>query len=181
MAQTLPDSFPAGTTVKFSASSSSYPSPAWAMALQVAGASVLRKAGSASVPAGGFDFVLTAVDTAALVPGTYSYRLVVSKSGEVYEFERGVFEVLRDFSAAGEGDAQAWAEKALKLVEDRLLERYSEDMETFAIGSRTVAQIPKAELEATRARLIEEIRLAKAGGEFIREVRATFTDVSSES
>lgn len=177
----MPLEFVAGTTVKFTLSSGDYPANAgWTAKLYFAGKSVIVPlVGTAS--GADFAFTMSATVTAALKPGAYQWRVLATKAGEVYTAESGTVDVLQDLSQAGEGDAQTFAEKALALVELRLLGRYVEDMESFAVAGRVVSQIPQSELLAVRDRLREEIRLAGAGGQFIRDVRVTFSGTVNES
>lgn len=178
---TLPLSFVAGTTVKFTLSSTDYPaSGGWTAKLYLAGKSVITPVtGSAS--GDDFSFTLSSAVTSALKAGAYSWRILATKAGEVYAAATGTVTVEADLAQAGEGDAQAWAEKALDLIEARLLGRYSEDMESFAVAGRSVAQIPQRELLAVRDKLREEIRLAGAGGQFVRDVRVTFSGTVNET
>ena len=181
MSNTMPLSFAAGTTVKLTLSSAEYPADAaWTAKLYVAGRSVIVPVVGVASGAD-FTFTLSATVTAALLPGAYSWRVLATKSGEVYQADTGTVTVLQDLAQAGEGDAQSFAEKALMLVEARLLGRYLEDMESFQVAGRAVSQIPQKELLAVRDRLAEEIRLAGAGGQFIRDVRVTFSGTVNET
>jgi len=177
---TWPERFTAGTTVKATRTHASYPATdRWSLTLYMVGVSVITPL--AGTPSGsGFDFTLSATVTAALKAGTYKWVERATKAAEKYEAASGVLVVDADVAQMGAGDGQTYEEKALMLVEDRLLKRYSEDMETFQIGSRTVAQIPHDELAAVRDSLIERLRIA-SGGAFIRDVRATFTGTGAET
>lgn len=178
---TWPTTFAAGTTVKATRSFSDYSaSDGWSVTLYVVGASVMSPVvGSAN--GSSFDFTMTATATAGLLPGTYVWRELASKAGENYIADSGTFVVSADVRTLGAGDAQSFEEKALALVEARLLARYSEDMETFAIAGRSVAQIPHDELLAIRDSLIERIRLRNAGSSFVRDVLVRFTGTGAES
>lgn len=177
---TWPTGFAAGTTVKATRTHSAYPATdGWSLTLYLVGVSVI--APLAGTPNGsGFDFTLPATVTAALKAGTYRWVERATKGAEAFDAETGTVVVSANVAGMGAGDGQAWEEKALALVEARLLARYSEDMETFQIGSRTVAQIPHDELLGVRDSLIERLRIA-SGGAFIRDVRATFTGTGAET
>jgi hypothetical protein len=147
--------------------------------LYLVGASVI--APLVGTPNGsGFDFTLPASTTAPLKAGVYKWTERASKGGEVFVAASGTATVEADVAAMGAGDGQSWEEKALALVEARLLNRYSEDMETFAIGTRSVSQIPHNELLKVRDDLRERLRIA-GGGAFLRTVRATFTGTQGET
>lgn len=180
MATTMPNSFCAGTTVDLLLSYADYPASAgWSASLYLAGASVLTPV--TGVPTGNaYAFTMTASNTKLLKAGTYKWRVVCQLNGNVYVADSGIVMVEQDLAQAGESDAQTFAEKALALVEARLLGRYLEDMESFSIAGRAVSQIPQRELLDVRDRLMEEIRMSKAGGQFIRDVRVIFSGVRSE-
>src|SRR5512139_1557081 len=90
----LPESFAAGTTVKYRRRLSDYPASAgWTLKLHLAGASVLAKTATAD----GDDFLVTieATDTEGdFAAGLYKWVERVSNAGgEVYEVGRGTVTV----------------------------------------------------------------------------------------
>lgn len=175
-----PERFTAGTTVKVTRTHSAYPATSgWSLTFYLTGIDVITPV--TGTPNGtGFDFTLSATVTAKLRAGTYRWTERAVSGAEKYTAESGVLVVDADPAQMGATDGQSWEEKALALVEARLLGRYSEDMESFQIGTRVVTQIPHKELLAVRDDLKERLRVA-GGGSFIREVRAAFTGTDSET
>lgn len=181
MLTTMPDSFAAGTTVKFTSTFSDYPANGgWTATLYLAGISVLAPVTGSAVNES-FQFTLAAANTKALKPGSYKWRITCQSGAEIYTAASGLVSVDQDLAQAGETDAQTFAEKALALVEARLLGRYTDDMESFSIAGRAVSQIPQRELLDVRDRLSEEIRMSKANGKFIRDVRVIFSGTGGEA
>lgn len=179
MANTMPDKIFAGTTVKMTLGYGDYPAATWSAKLYMAGISVLAPV--SGVPNGNdFDFTISAANTKQLKAGTYKWRVVCQSGADVFVADSGVVTIEQDLEQAGETDAQSFAERALALVEARLLNRYVEDMESFQIAGRAVSQIPHNELLEVRDRLLEEIRMSKAGNQFMRDVRVVFSGVRHE-
>ena len=172
----LPESFAAGTTVKYRRRFSDYPAGGgWTLRLHLAGASVLAKTAAAD----GDDFVLTiaAEDTAgAFAPGLYKWVERVSNvGGEVYEVASGTVTVLPNLAEATEGSEQEWVERAITALKAHIEGRLPAGMESYQIAGRAVSKIPVKEAVALLATF--ESRLARLRNpDFVtRPVLVSFT------
>lgn len=172
----MPDMFHAGTTVKYTRSDDRYPAnDGWALTLYFAGVSVLTPiAGVAS----GTNFTVTipAVKTKELLPGDYQWRELASKAGDSYVVAAGTVTVVQNLAAAGAGDAEPLDVILLRLVEQRLTGRLTEDMERYQIGGRTIDRIPVKDLFRYRDVLTARIRALRHPGEFGVDVVVTPRD-----
>ncbi len=179
MAQELPafpESFSAGTTVRYRKRLSDYSASAgWTLKLHLAGASVLAK----TAVADGDDFVVTieAVDTSGgFAAGLYKWVERVSNAGgEVYEVHSGVVTILANLAEAGEGSEQEWIERAIAALKAQIEGRLPAGMESYQIAGRAVSKMPVKEAMALLGAL--ESRLARVSnpGSVTRPVLVSFT------
>jgi len=172
---TLPESFAAGTTVRYRRRLSEYPASAgWTLKLHLAGASVLSK--TAVADGDGFVVTLAAEDTAAFTPGLYKWVERVSNvGGEVYEIASGVVTVLPNLAEATEGSEQEWVERAIAALKAHIEGRLPAGMESYQIAGRAVSKVPVKEAVALLATF--ESRLARLRNpDFVtRPVLVSFT------
>jgi hypothetical protein len=173
---TLPESFAAGTTVRYRKSLSDYPASAgWTLRLHLAGASVLAKAAVAD----GDEFVVTiaAADTGpAFGAGLYKWVERVSNAGgEVYEVASGIVTVLSNLAEATEGSEQEWLERAVAALKAHIEGRLPAGMESYQVAGRVVSKMPTK--EAVDLLTSFESRLARlANPDFVtRSVLVSFT------
>lgn len=172
----LPESFAAGTTVRYRKRFSDYPAGGgWALKLHLAGASVLSKT---AVPDGD-DFVLTlaAADTdAEVAPGLYKWvERVSNPDGEVYEVASGVVTILPNLATAWAGKEQEWLERAIAALKAHIEGRLPAGMESYQIAGRVVSKMPVKEAVDLLTSL--EARLARRGNPDLvaRPVLVSFT------
>lgn len=172
----LPESFAAGTTVRYRRRLSDYPASAgWTLKLHLAGASVLAKTATAD----GDDFVVTlaAADTAgAFAAGLYKWVERVSNvDGDVYEVASGVVTVLPNLAEASDGSEQEWLERAIVALKAHIEGRLPAGLESYQIAGRVVSKMPVKEAVGLLATL--ESRLARLGnpGFVTRPVLVSFT------
>jgi hypothetical protein len=176
----LPDSFAAGTTVKYTLSVPDCPASAgWALTLLLAGAGKLAVTASASGDA--FAVTITAAQGAALAAGVYQWAHEVSKAGEVYRVGEGTVVVTPNMNTAAAGDLQSPNEKLLAAITAVLSSRYgattgvAKDVEAYQLDGITVTKVPTSELEKARTRLAYAVSRAKNGGQPFRQHRIAFT------
>ncbi len=170
----LPDNFHAGTTVTYSRAGGDYPAnQGWSRDLYLAGASVLKVAGTAS--GADFLFTLDAASTAKLKAGTYQWKELATKAGEVRIADSGTVNVLFNIAAAGAGDAQSWEEATLAVVEDVLANRITADTQAYSIAGRAVTKIPVKELLELRVTLKRAVQAQKNPGVLGPQVLVRFT------
>ncbi len=171
----LPESFAAGTTVKYRRRFSHHPAGAgWTLTLHLAGASVLAETAAAD----GDDFVLTiaAEDTAgAFTPGHYKWVERVSKDGEVYEVAEGTVTVLPNLAEATEGSEQEWVERAIAMLRAHIEGRLPAGMESYQIAGRVVAKMPIKEAVALLATFESRLARLKSPDFVTRPVLVSFT------
>jgi len=171
----LPESFAAGTTVKYRKRFSDYPpSAGWTLKLHLAGASVLAKTAAAD----GDDFVLTlaAEETASVASGLYKWVERVSNvSGEVYEVASGIVTVLPNLAEATEGSEQEWLERAIAALKAHIEGRLPAGMESYQIAGRAISKIPVKEAVALLATFESRLARLKNPDFVTRPVLVSFT------
>lgn len=171
----LPESFAAGTTVRYRRRLSDYPASAgWTLRLHLAGASVLAKTAAAD----GDDFVVTiaAADTGDFAAGLYKWvERVSNAAGDVYEVASGIVTVLPNLAEATEGSEQEWLERAVAALKAHIEGRLPAGMESYQIAGRVVSKMPVKEAVDLLTSL--ESRLARlANPDFVtRPVLVSFT------
>lgn len=172
----LPSSFAAGTTVKYTRNYSDFPaSDGWALTLAIRGAAVRDY--TAAVVNGSHVFTLPATGgtgTDGLTPGDYVWEERASKAGEVYvpKGARGDVRILANTATAIAGELQSKAEKDLAVVDAKINGRLTADLEQYQIAGRAVTKIPIKELYQIRTKLRNEIRAFRSKGQFVTPVRS---------
>ncbi len=172
----LPDAFPAGTTVVYRRQLTDYPADGgWTLKLHLAGASVR----SITAAADGSDFVVTiaaSVTAGEFTPGLYKWAERVSNvAGEVYEVGAGVVTILRNLAEATEGSEQEWIERAIAALRAHIEGRLPAGMESYQIAGRAVSRIPAREAVALLSSLESRLARLKSPGFMTRPVLVSFT------
>ena len=153
----VPDHFPAGTTVKFTRSFDNYlPSDGWGYAIYLNG--LTQKFNKAATVTGdSFQIEFVPADTAALNPGPYRYaeRLTNSGTGEVYDFagDELVINIEPNVASAAAGAFNTWEERTLAVIESVLAGKITDDIQAYQIAGRSVSRIPITELRKIRGEL----------------------------
>lgn len=133
----VPSEFRAGDTVRFTRQFGDYPvADSWAAKLTISGASKASVDGTTS--GSEFLFTLTAVLTAQLQPGTYTYAITVTLAGARYTVEEGVLAVRPDVQASTAGSLQSHDEKVLALLEAELEARAASDHTEYQVDGRSL-------------------------------------------
>jgi|CXWL01.1.fsa_nt_gi hypothetical protein len=175
----LPDSFPAGTTVKYTRTVSDYPATSgWTLKLILAGPGVLTVTAAAS--GGDYAVTVTAAQSAALAAGVYRWAEEVSKAAEVFRVGDGTVSVEPNMTTAAPGDLQSEDEKQLVLVKARIAELHAKGIVAYSVDGVTVTKTEPRDLYAERARLQLAIARAKRGGGIGRQFRVAFTGAKNE-
>lgn len=103
-------------------------------------------------------------------PGTYRWAARVTKAGERFTVDRGVFVIEADLPG------QTHAERMLALVETVIkarLEGDGADVSAYTIGGRSAQLLTLAELEALRSRYASECARQRRGN-MLRPVLVSF-------
>ena len=171
----LPESFAAGTTVKYRRRLSDHPAGAgWTLKLHLAGASVLTKTAVAE----GDDFLAT-IETndtdGDFAAGLYKWVERVSKDGEVYEVAAGTVTVLPNLAEATEGSEQEWVERAIAMLRAHIEGRLPAGMESYQIAGRVVAKMPIKEAVALLATFESRLARLRSPDFVTRPVLVSFT------
>jgi hypothetical protein len=175
----IPDQFVAGSTVRYTRSTSDYRADqGWALTVYLLGPSTTNVAGVATGP----DYTVTfsAATTGALVAGTYQWIERVSKAGEVYDLGSGTVVVSANPATAAAGDAQPWEEKALAVIRAKVTGRLTADQEEFSIYGRAVKRIPFRELLKIQSDLEARLAAKRRGGAPRPPMLARFPGVGHE-
>lgn len=148
---TEPASLIAGDTAKWLKTLPDYPATdGWELSyVLINGTNKYTFIGTAS----GSDHLITvaAATTTAWVPGTYTWRARVSKSGEVYTVGDGTFKVQSNFDAATL-DARTHARRTLDNIEAYLENSANLTAANYSIAGRSLQRIPMPDLLALRDR-----------------------------
>lgn len=172
----LPESFAAGTTIKYRRRLSDYPAGAgWTLKLHLAGASVLAK--TAAVDGDDFLVTIEATDTDGdFAAGLYKWVERVSNAGgEVYEVGRGTITVLPNLAEATEGSEQEWVERAIAALKAHIEGRLPAGMESYQIAGRAVSKIPVKEAVALLATFESRLARLRSPDFVTRPVLVSFT------
>ena len=172
----LPESFAAGTTVRYRKRFSDYPAgDGWTLRLHLAGASVLAKTAAAD----GDDFVVTlaAEDTGgAFAAGLYKWvERVSNAAGEVYEVAAGIVTILPNLAEATEGSEQEWLERAIAALKSHIEGRLPTAMESYQIAGRAVSKMPVKEAVDLLTSLESRLARLKNPNFVTRPVLVSFT------
>ena len=174
----LPESFPAGTTVRLARSYGDFPASAgWALKLYLAGAAVMNAAGVAD--GDGFVITLTAAATAALTPGLYRWVERATKGSESYDAASGLVTVTRNLATAAAGDAQSWEEKQLAEVEAAIATMIAGKLQRYQIASRVGEYFTLDEMRKLRGELIAAVNRQRNGGQIGRQHHLRFGQAGS--
>lgn len=175
----VPDHFPAGTTVKFTRSLNDFlPSDGWSYTIYLNGLTQkFNKAATVTDNIFQIEFVPT--DTANLNPGPFRYaeRLTNSVTGEVYDItgDELVINVEPNVGSAAAGVFNTWEERTLVIVEAALSGRLTSDIETYQIAGRSVSKIRISELRTIRGQLRAAIWRQNNPGQLGVPHRVAFT------
>lgn len=171
----IPAQFVAGDTVEFTDSYEDYPaSDGWTLTYVLRGASSLNATGTAD----GDEWTVTfsANQTALLQPGRYEYAAFVSLDGERYTVANGRVDVRPNLITAMAGDKVSRLEKLVAVLDEAILGRYTDDMQSFSISGRNLTLIPISELRMHRGEYARELwRLKNPQGNPRKEYRFKFT------
>lgn len=155
----VPDELIAGDTWEWERDLSDYPasthSAAWYFEKADHSFSV---AAVASVDT--FTATVVAATSAAVRPGKYRWRLVVTRTADSVRktAESGWLEVLRDPAAAGNVDHRTTARVMLDNIEAYLRDPTNITAASYSLGGRSLSRWSRAELIAERSRLQSEVR-----------------------
>lgn len=172
----LPDSFSAGTTVRYRKSFSDYPaSSGWTLKLHLAGPGHVSKT---AVPDGN-DFVVTldAADTpAGFAAGLYKWVERVSNAGgEVYQVDAGVVDVTSNLEEAPDGAEQEWLEPAIATLKVAIQNQMASGIVSYQIAGRGVTKETRAEALKTLAALESRLAHIRNPDFLTRPVLVSFT------
>jgi hypothetical protein len=171
---TVPDSFPAGTSLNIRFDLADYPAPTWEASLHIKGAGALDAVGVADGTGHLFEIAASATDD--LPPGLYQWAVRVSgPDGEILQPCEGLTNVTPDIAEADAGDLQSWAEKTLALVEAAIAGRIPSGMESYQVLGRAISKIPLADLMKIRDQLRASVKAKGAGKGLGRKVLIGFT------
>ena len=175
----VPEFIDSGTTVIYTKGFDEFAADAgWAATLYLAGPSILNVAGA---PSGSdFVFTLSAAQTAALLPGGYSWIERVSQGGQKFDADSGRLTVRPDVAAATTGSLETWESKTLTAIEAFLSGNLTAGVAGYSIAGRSIQYIPLTELLTLRGQLKRAVRAQQYPGRLTPEIRVCFSGVESE-
>lgn len=159
---TVPQHFPAGTTVKFSRTiDDCLPSDGWAYTIYLNGLTQKFNKAATVDDNGVFQIQFDPTDTANLNPGPYRYaeRLSNSGTGEVYDLtgDELVIVIEPNVASAAPGVFNTFEERTLAIVEAAISGRLGADLQAYQIAGRSISKIPIEELRKIRGQLRESV------------------------
>lgn len=182
----MPESFAAGTTVKYTRTLSDYAAnDGWTLTLQLAGVNVL----TATAAPDGADHAVTlaAADTKNLTAGSYLWAEVVTNGTDTYRVAQGRVTVEPNLGVALAGEHQSANERMLKAITAVIESRLGtggavpKDVEAYSIDGITVTKIPLEQLMRYRTQYATAVAREKRGGGLGRNYRMAFTGARNES
>ncbi len=171
----FPESFAAGTTVKYTRSLSDYPAnDGWTMTVHLRGDD---NTANATVTPSGADYVVEfmSATTAGLVSGQYQWAEIVTKSGVgTVQADHGNVFVEPNFATAGPGGLRTHEERVLAALRAKLEGRITADQETLHVEGMLIERIPLKEIPALIDRYQAKVSAQKSGGAPLRRTLVTF-------
>ena len=110
---------------------------------------------------GGWDFTITATQSAALHPETHWYQLVVTKATERYTLATGSTIVATNMPASGNTyDGRTQAQQDLDALRAEMRARISGgSVQEYSIGNRSLKKMPMPDLIALESKLKADVVL----------------------
>lgn len=158
----IPAQITAGDSLRFTVDLADYPAPDWVLSYSLVKSGV--QIVFSSTPDGTSHLVsVPAAITALYSPGTYHYQAKAISGSDVGTVERGVVEVLTDFSTQTTGlDARTWLDIAIDALEAAIAGRADKTQLAQKIGGIEVQHMSLAEQLDALDRLKAK-RLAMSG------------------
>jgi hypothetical protein len=161
---TIPALITAGDTVKWSATSSQYPSSEWTRTVAFRHRNDNDHVNVTGVASGdGWDFTLSATQTSAWPAGDISWQDYVTKSSERYTLATGTLIVGINLAVTtGSHDARSQAEKDLAAVQAAMRAIIDGGaVQEYSIGSRSLKKMSMPDLIALESKLKADVTREK--------------------
>ena len=145
---TAPTTFVQGTTVTWNDKLEDYsPDDGWAAQYIFVSSSDQQAVAGVDDSNGGFDFALTAIESANWNAEKYDWQLQVSKSPDVFVPCLGQTVVTYDFTQFGTGlDTRSIIKKTLDALEQTILGKASKDQLSYTIKNRSLSRMSPSDL-----------------------------------
>jgi hypothetical protein len=157
----MPTQITAGDSLAVTLSLTDYPAPTWSVSLALAGPSIVSTTSVASGTS--HALTLTTVQTAALDPGLYQYRLRATSSTEAITYESGTLTVAQDLATAAAGDLTSYAEQMLAVCRTARQNVLTGEMKTYMVGGRQVQLHTLDEIAREEARWQSRVNIERSG------------------
>lgn len=175
----------AGTTFKVDRQFASYLNTDFGYKLLLAGAAVARINATNDPDGITYHIVLLPANTTPLnttaLPAPYAYveRLTDTVTGEVYDVGSGRIMVNPDLGAVSAGAMVSFEEQTLLVIEAKLQNRLTADLEHYSIAGRSVSKIPAAELLKLRGQFRALVWKQRNPGKLMSPVAFAFPTPST--
>ena len=103
------------------------------------------------------------MQTAALDPGLYQYRLRATSSTEAITYESGTLTVAQDLATAAAGDLTSYAEQMLAVCRTARQNVLTGEMKTYMVGGRQVQLHTLDEIAREEARWQSRVNIERSG------------------
>lgn len=143
----IPAKIYAGNTLKFTDTLSDYSAAdGWTLAYYIVG--TVDQPTFSSTPSGrDFSFTVDAVTTGTLAPGVHAYQAKVSKAGEVYTVDEGIFSIVQDFAKATAAfDPRSPVRIAFENVTAMMQGRATKEEASYMIAGRSLSRLTPKEV-----------------------------------
>jgi hypothetical protein len=157
MLESVPPSFIAGDTVRFTLTFGDYPAPTWDLVFYAENSGY--QFSQASVDSGSSHaFTILATTTDDIPAGRYKWAIRATDGTVVETIDGGWLEVEIDPAFAGEKDHRSWARRTLDAVEAFLEGNATTAQQAISIAGRSISRWSLSELLQWRDRLRQEVR-----------------------
>jgi hypothetical protein len=174
----MPDTFAAGTTLKYTRSLQDYPANGgWTLTLALSGAIGLTKDADPSGP----DFVITlipAVSATLAASGLYRWEERVHNGVDVYSVGSGSVFVTPNVALVT--DLRSMDERLLEAIDAVLVGKVVDDVIQYTIESRGLTRMDPERLWALRQKVARNVTRARAMGKPGRRRLVRFSGARSE-
>jgi len=171
----------AGDTYKLSFKNDEFASPAATCTFLLQGPNALQVQGTADGE-GGWNFVVSSMQTSLLTPGTYTYAFRITQDGESYTKKHGPATVKPN--PADTTPRIMFAEKMLysieRVLEGQLSPKEAVAISSMSVGGRSLTLLDRDELIEERARWIRILNKYRNGGYGIKSRPVTTHSILGE-
>jgi hypothetical protein len=153
----IPSTMIAGDTYFWTFSLPEYPSPTYVLTM-VGWNAENRFSASGTYSGGDWTIALSVVDSAAIIPGDYEWRIHAEDGPHRHTLYRGRITVQPNYEGNRPFDTRTHARKVLDAIEAVIEGRATKDQEEYSIEGRSLKRTPLADLVKFRSQYQLELQ-----------------------